>query len=91
MMLMSGRNYVWQVRMSNGCGKNLKIEQLVGIICVGDRRDQECYDSGWENLANRTVCEAETDPWSTPPGCQHRSVEVKLNYNLNCWKMNRTE
>ena len=72
----------------NGCGKNLKIEQLVGIICVGDKRDQECYDSGWENLANRTVCEAETDPWSTPPGCQHRSVEVKLNYNSNCWKMN---
>ena len=84
MMLMSGRNYVWQVRMSNGCGKNL----VVGIICVGDKRDQECYDSGWENLANRTVCEAETDPWSTPPGCQHRSVEVKLNYDLNCWKMN---
>ena len=38
MMLMSGRNYVWQVRMSNGCGKNLKIEQLVGIICVGDKK-----------------------------------------------------
>ena len=39
MMLMSGRNYVWQVRMSNGCGKNLKIEQLVGIICVRDIKE----------------------------------------------------